>query len=137
MRPAHPGRNNSEPRTQNFFSRPDNSTFRIPHSLPNSELRTQNSELPPVSRPSRFDIPHSLLDCQLRTQNLELRTSMMRFPGVEGKPEMERRAHTRLAFHPDLPFVRIHHVLDDLCSQASAALLGADRLRREEAVSNP
>ena len=27
---------------------------------------------------------------------------------VEGGPEMERRPHTRLAFHPDLSFVRNH-----------------------------
>ena len=47
----------------------------------------------------------------------------LRSSGVEGKPEMECRSHTRLAFHTDLPFVRVHHVLHDLCSQASAALL--------------
>ena len=38
----------------------------------------------------------------------------MRGRGVEGKPEMECRAHTRLTFHPALPFVRIDYVLHDL-----------------------
>jgi len=44
---------NSELRTQNFFTRP------APPGRNNSELRTQNSELPQVSRPShQFNIQH-------------------------------------------------------------------------------
>jgi hypothetical protein len=49
----------------------------------------------------------------------------LRSSGVEGKPEMKCRAHTRLAFHPDLLFVRIHHVLHDLGAESGAAFLGA------------
>ena len=51
----------------------------------------------------------------------------LRGRGIEGKPEMEGRPCTRLAFYPHLSFVRVHHVLHDLGAESSAAFLGAER----------